>query len=105
MSFHFCFKSSPLFFLFLRCFCLFFLHCSCPPSHFIDGFHSIVQPLELGLQHVYIHTSMDTERIASLGNGGPKAILSDAPFFIHPTHMDRMHPETARECIVGVGHR
>ena len=32
------------------------------------------QPLEFGLQHVYVHSCVDTERIASLGNGSPKAI-------------------------------
>ena len=67
-----------------------------------------MQPLELGLQNIYVHLGVDIGRVASLDNSRPEAILGDPSFFVRPAHMDRMYVEAACEGIVGVvvvGHR
>ena len=62
-----------------------------------------MQPLEFGLQYIYVHPRVDTERISDLGNGRPKSVLGNLPFLIRPAHMDWMHIEAAQKGVVGAG--
>ena len=79
-----------------------------PPPHFIDCLHPIVQPLEFGLQYIYVHSCVDTEGIGYLGNGCPDAVLGDIPLLVRSAHMDGVHIEATQKGVVGtsiVGHR